>query len=129
MTALYTPFLFQQIETEEKGKGIISLTTFSAGEVMSSFIGEEVTDIRQHTLQIKPGLHLYDPKFIGLFWHSCEPNSVLDMQNKQIIALRNIFPNEPITIDYAHTEDVLFKQFDCSCGSPRCRGRVKGRLE
>ncbi|WP_339138175.1 MAG: hypothetical protein WGN25_08090 [Candidatus Electrothrix sp. GW3-4] len=32
-------------------------------------------------------------------------------------------------MDYAETEDVLFKQFPCSCGSPACRLWITGRKE
>jgi hypothetical protein len=32
-------------------------------------------------------------------------------------------------MDYAETEDVLFKQFPCSCAAPNCRGWITGRRE
>jgi hypothetical protein len=32
-------------------------------------------------------------------------------------------------MDYAETEDVLFKQFPCFCGSPNCRLWITGRKE
>jgi hypothetical protein len=32
-------------------------------------------------------------------------------------------------MDYAETEDTLFKQFPCSCGSSNCRGWITGRKE
>jgi hypothetical protein len=35
---------------------------------------------------------------------------------------------ELLTMDYDETEDILFRAFQCCCGSTRCRGTVGGRL-
>jgi len=32
-------------------------------------------------------------------------------------------------MDYAETEDVLFRQFACCCGSEKCRVWITGRKE
>jgi hypothetical protein len=32
-------------------------------------------------------------------------------------------------MDYASTEDILFKQFPCLCGTPNCRFWISGRKE
>jgi ArsR family transcriptional regulator len=34
-----------------------------------------------------------------------------------------------VTIDYAHTEDFLFRNFPCVCGAPNCRKTVLGRRQ
>jgi hypothetical protein len=34
-----------------------------------------------------------------------------------------------LTMDYAQTEDVLYRQFPCSCGAENCRGWITGRKE
>jgi len=44
-------------------------------------------------------------------------------------AIRDIRPGDYLYMDYAQTEDVLFKQFPCSCGSENCRGWITGRRE
>jgi hypothetical protein len=46
-----------------------------------------------------------------------------------VTALRDIAANSFLYMDYAETEDVLFKQFPCSCGAPNCRGWITGRKE
>ena len=34
-----------------------------------------------------------------------------------------------LTIDYAETEDVLYRQFACHCGASVCRHWITGRHE
>jgi hypothetical protein len=57
--------------------------------------------------------------------HSCDPNLAIQGQIV-LVAMRDIAPDEELTIDWATTDDgdhVL----ECRCGSPRCRGTVTGR--
>jgi SET domain-containing protein len=42
------------------------------------------------------------------------------------VALRDIAPDEELTIDYATCYDTRMTPFDCQCGSPQCRGRIVG---
>jgi hypothetical protein len=51
------------------------------------------------------------------------------MVDLTIVALKDIRANNFLYMDYAETEDILFKQFPCSCGSSNCRGWVTGRKE
>lgn len=111
------------------GKGVISYRAFRRGEVIARMAGPVVNDIRQHTLQIGAGRHLHDTWFSGFFLHSCEPNVALDMQALTVTALADIAPNSYLYMDYAQTEDVLFRQFPCSCGAASCRGWITGRRE
>ena len=83
----------------------------------------------QHSLQIRPGVHFLDLNFCGYFLHSCEPNVHLDMHRLLVHAIRPIRPNDHLLMDYAQTEDALFKQFPCECGSVQCRGWITGRAE
>lgn len=65
--------------------------------------------------------------------HSCDPNcDVVVFPTNYAIALvanRDIFPGEAVTIDYDATEEDLVAQggsFECACGTSNCRGRVVG---
>ncbi|MEG2798235.1 MAG: lysine methyltransferase, partial [Pseudomonas sp.] len=80
----------------------------------------------RQTRQLQPGIHIYDPRFFGLFGHSCNPNEFLDLSELWLWALRDIYPGEALTMDYAATEDKLIKQFACDCGSSRCHGWITG---
>lgn len=128
----YSPFYpksedFEVIHKDDNsGFGVISYRAFKKGELVAIINGERITDIRQHSLQIEPGLHLYDTHFSGYFLHSCRPNVHLDMQNMRVTAVRKIRPGDYILMDYAQTEDVLYRQFPCSCGAANCRGWITG---
>lgn len=114
---------------ESTGKGVICYRAFKQGEVIARMTGEVIPDIRQHTLQIAPDKHLYDTWFSGYFLHSCSPNISLDMDRLTVTALKDIEPNTYLYMDYAETEDTLYKQFPCSCGADNCRGWVGGKLD
>jgi len=114
---------------ELAGRGVIAYRAFKKGEVIARMAGHIVNEIRQHTLQLTPDTHLFDPYFSGYFLHSCSPNISLNMVDLTITALEDIPVNSFLYMDYAETEDVLFKQFPCSCGSASCRGWITGRKE
>ena len=111
------------------GRGVITHRSWRRGEVLARMAGHVVGEIRQHTLQISPVQHNYDPYFSGYFLHSCSPNVSLDMRQMLVSVLEDIPAGGFLYMDYAETEDFLFKQFPCNCGSPRCRGWIAGRLE
>lgn len=37
-----------------------------------------------------------------------------------------IVPGEYLTMDYETTEEELFREFTCCCGSDKCRGLIQG---
>lgn len=111
------------------GLGVITYRSFDPGDLVAMLAGEVITEITQHSLQIEPGLHLLDLYFCGYFLHSCDPNVHLDLSNRKVHAVREIRPGDHLLMDYAQTEEVLFKQFACQCGSVHCRGWVTGYAE
>ena len=123
------PADFQVRETEDKGKALTCLTLFHRGEKMARFDGWTSPVVMQHTLQKREGVHIYDPHFIGMLAHSCDPNVMLDMDTQEMWALKEIRPGDVLSMDYAATEDHLFKSFPCSCGSKNCRGFITGRKQ
>ena len=114
---------------EASGKGVICYRAFKRGEVIAKMSGKVINEIRQHTLQIDAERHLYDTHFSGYFLHSCAPNISLDMDKMTVTALDDIPANSYLYMDYAETEDHLFKQFPCSCGASSCRGWVGGKKD
>lgn len=117
------------VVSEMVGLGVVSTRAHTRGSVVEAFRGVVSPFIEQHSLQVTPHQHIVDREFIGYLSHSCNPNCVLDMQRFRLLALRDIPSDTVLTIDYAVTEDELFKQFPCSCGAPNCRGWVTGRSE
>lgn len=114
---------------QSSGDGVLALRSFSAGELVAVISGEIVPDIRQHTLQISANKHLLDLYFTGYLLHSCSPNISVDMQRMTVTAVKDIAANTFLYMDYAETEEVLYKQFPCSCGSENCGGWITGSLE
>ena len=113
-----------------KGLGVYALRTYGRGERIAVVSGEIVGEHRLlHTLQLTAHTHLYDPAFTGCLLHSCDPNAIIDPAKREVTALKDIGIDEAITVDYAHTEDRLVKQFACMCGSSNCRRWIKGRKE
>ncbi|MBF0247919.1 MAG: SET domain-containing protein-lysine N-methyltransferase [Alphaproteobacteria bacterium] len=121
--------LWELEDVEVIGKRVRSLAYFQRGTVVARFAGTLTYEVMQHTLQVTPTTHILDTNMVGYLSHSCGPNCLLDMTRLEVLALKDIRPGEILSIDYAVTEDVLFKQFPCSCGSPECRHWVTGRRE
>lgn len=113
----------------EYGLGVRTLVGRGKGEVIHHFTGVLTSELLQHSLQVRPGLHISETKIIGFLSHSCEPDCRLDMDRSELVALRDIRPGDLLTIDYAETEDVLYRQFACHCGAATCRHWITGRHE
>ncbi|KVM46038.1 SET domain-containing protein-lysine N-methyltransferase [Burkholderia ubonensis] len=121
---------FQIIQTQDgRGAGVRALKAFARGRRMARVSGQIAAFCRLHTLQINAHTHLYDPHFSGLLLHSCDPNVRLDMAGFELWSLRDIAAGEMLTMDYASTEDMLMRQFECHCGAPNCRRWITGAKE
>lgn len=111
------------------GEGVMTFCDFQPGDVLFGFTGFFSSEITQFSLQFREGLHLHDPYFMGKILHSCDPNAICDMEHRLFVARLPIQAGSFITMDYAQTEDYLFKTFECQCNSPQCRGIIKGRKQ
>ena len=121
---------FQIAEREDgKGKAVYTLSGHARGEMIGRFTGLIVPYRTQHSLQLNPNLHVLDLHFIGYLAHSCSPNVFVDMQEFEVWALEDIAPESALTMDYASTEDELYRQFTCLCGHANCRHWITGRKE
>lgn len=121
-------FAIQKI-SQSVGEGVVALVPFSRGEIVCAFTGYLVNVITQYSLMLGPGQHVHDPYFMGKVLHSCDPNTFCDMKRRVFVARKHIKAGEWVTMDYAQTEEELFKPFPCSCGSVNCRGFITGRAE
>ena len=54
--------------------------------------------------------------------HSCDPNTAFD--GLTVLAIKNIFKGQELTLNYADFLDQHMEPFDCKCGAPTCRGRI-----
>jgi len=111
------------------GRVVRSNAAFDYGEIICRFDGQFTSEVSQHSLQVAPGRHLVDVAFAGLLTHSCNPNVLLRMSEQEAWALAPIAPGDLLTIDYAQTEEYLYRAFACGCGSSGCRGMIHSSKE
>ena len=109
--------------------GIKSRVGFDSRTLIAKVFGYALSDRRQHTFQISARIRLYDPWVCGLLRHSCNPNVFLDTTYLELWTVQPIAAGALLTLDYACTEDALFRQFACQCGELNCRGWITGSQE
>jgi D-alanine-D-alanine ligase len=56
--------------------------------------------------------------------HSCNPNTAYNGFN--VVAVRNIYKGEELTLDYASFLDESMEPFNCQCGAVNCRKFITG---
>jgi hypothetical protein len=105
---------------------LVAKNDIGTGETIFTCTPTEITRERTwRTIQIDFNRHLKND-LLDYVDHSCEPNSVFDVDRLAMVALRNIEKGEPITFFYPGAEVELALGFDCHCGSRDCIGHVKG---
>ncbi|MCB0358373.1 MAG: SET domain-containing protein [Bdellovibrionales bacterium] len=117
--------------TESYGKGVYARRAFTRGDQVLEFGGprvhlDEITAFERF-LEIGDGWFLgpsgKPDDFVN---HSCEPNCAVSFDGGRpaLVALRNISEGDQITFDYSTCMIRDRTAFECSCGSPDCRGTV-----
>jgi uncharacterized protein len=132
-----SPKLEVRAEPEKGGFGVYAIDAVAAGEIVSVWGGYIVDaeqletlphEVQQHTVQIEEGLYLATiggAETADFINHSCDPNLGLRGQIT-LVALRDIAVGEEVCFDYAMTDCTPYDEFECHCGSPNCRGIVRG---
>lgn len=85
--------------------GVKARVPFDSRVRIARVSGWAVGERRLHTLQLSSRIHLYDCWFCGLLKHSCNPNVFFDSTYLELWTLRPIAPGDPLTMDYASTEE------------------------
>ncbi len=88
----------------------------------------EQTTPQTLALQIGPDLYIGESGQADDFVnHCCEPNAGMRIEGTDVrlIAMADISIGEQILFDYSTTMDEDDFEFDCLCGSPVCRGRIR----
>ncbi len=132
-----SPKLEVRSEPEKGGFGVYAIAPVPAGEVVAVWGGVVVDaaqletlphDVQQHSVQIEEGLYsatIGGAESADFINHSCDPNLGLRGQIA-LVALRDISVGEEVCFDYAMTDCTPYDEFECRCGSPICRGTVRG---
>ena len=133
---ILTP-LARSAATNGTGYGAIAIAPIPAGDIVAAWGGRCVTrdelDLlpegqQARSLQIDEGLYLAgapEPEPADFINHSCEPNCA-PSGNVVLVALRDIAVGEELCYDYATTDGSDYDEFECSCGSASCRGKITG---
>ena len=127
------------------GKGVFALKPIRAGETVIEYVGEIITwkeALRRHPHDPNDPHHTFffhvDEKRVidagvggnAARWinHACSPNCEADEVDGRIFikALRPLKPGEELFYDYGLIIDERYtpklkKQYECRCGSPKCR--------
>jgi len=119
-----------------EGLGLFANAPVSKGELVGVLGGRVIDDAelrelartraKYNSLAIAEGLNLLldDDETITRGNHSCDGN--LWMRDAYSLeARRDIATDEELTVDYALQTAVEW-EMSCNCGSPRCRGVVRG---
>jgi hypothetical protein len=114
------------IRTENKFRSLVTKRAYSTGEVISGIPSNNVVNkANRFTVQIGRNEHTHVGKLAALN-HSCDPNVILDTENLQMIARRDIAKGEELSFFYPSTEWEMDAPFICLCGASSCIHVVAG---
>jgi len=116
---------------------LVAIRPIAAGECVVAFGGYMVRgDVfaalpaRRRSLSVQVADDLYlvgaaQPEPHDMVNHSCDPNCGI-LGSTVLVAMRPIAAGEELSYDYAMSDGSPYDEFDCSCGTAACRGRVTG---
>ena len=124
-------------ESPIHGQGCFATDFFPKGRKIAEYTGEKISN-REASRRARRRRNLRICA-INSYWsldgsvggngthyinHSCEPNSYMKILHGHILffALRDIHPDEEITLDYVITLHSNKKK--CHCKAPSCRGTI-----
>jgi len=117
VTAVISPQLHLQL---------VASQPIMVGEVIVQSCKEEIQNHRTwRTLQLDESRHLRN-EFLNFVDHSCSPNSLLDVDNLALVAIRDIPVGRPIRFFYPGSEVELSQEFGCHCASKECLQHING---
>lgn len=127
-------------KTKHKGFGVFAKNTISKGVVIGDYTGELVDYLNVDYAKEKKQMYLmyYNDTYgiypdlsepgVHLINHSCSPNCWLAKYKDRtlVFALRDIVPNEEITINYLLSPKNNCKNcpHTCKCDIPACTGSM-----
>ena len=109
-------------------KSLHALIPFKKGDLICKFKAGEIYKTPNYlTIQRDINEHItLVPVFLQYTNHSCSPNLSFDTSNMEVIALKDIEPNDEFTFFYPSTELDMAQPFICFCGSKDCLQNIHG---
>ena len=118
-----------EVKDSEYGKGVFALRNFQKGDLVVTATAVRTISVKDsHTVQIDWNTHSLMDVPATLINHSCSANVGPKNNHKGCYdwyAVKPISKGEEIYSDYESFENEI-EGFDCSCGTPECRGTLKG---
>jgi uncharacterized protein len=134
--------MFEIKESKIHSRGIFATQNIKVGVKIMEITGEKISEeetIQRELENLKKGstyIFILNDKYSldGEFYgnesryinHSCNPNCEVmgDDENLYLVAIKEIIPEEELTIDYAFPkDDKIFTK--CFCNSENCRGYLE----
>jgi len=118
-----------EIELKKRLSNIDSFGIFTKNAIANDTefyqipLGIIYSETKPRCARIADEKYVSDDKVLNWVNHSCNPNSRLDIDRDDpvLIAIRDILPNEEISVDYNQTE-VQGVRVECTCKSENCKG-------
>lgn len=108
-------------------KGLFAAADLAQDEVLLTYDGPVLYHPTRLSIQIDDNRHIEGTNDSNAFLnHSCDPSAYVDWNNLCLKAKRALRAGEEITCDYNTTDYEIHSVFQCSCGSPKCRGIIRG---
>jgi uncharacterized protein len=123
-----TDFVVQQ---NRFGRGVYAKVPVKRGGILAVVTGQRVHQRTRMSIQVDWTTHVE----LGPPWdfinHSCDPNCYLAIRcgsvSIEIVTIRDLEPGEELFLDYDLFEyEIHHFPSACLCGSPTCRGTVRG---
>ena len=109
------------------GARLITDQPFRRGAVIYHISGYRVTEgATYQTIQVGRTRHIEELGVIAYLNHSCQPNTVIDVERLDVLAARDIAAGEELNFFYPSTEWEMDRPFICLCGAPQCVRLVAG---
>ncbi len=115
-----------------KGRGVFALEPIQHGQHIIALEGRllPTADLTDDLLALQVDHDLWlcsdGSSLDDMINHSCDPNAGFLDGQPVLHALRDIAAGEEICWDYSTSISEPGWTLDCCCGSPRCRGVVRG---
>ncbi|RYZ85162.1 MAG: SET domain-containing protein-lysine N-methyltransferase [Proteobacteria bacterium] len=115
-------------DTVSNEKAFFAQRTYQPGDVVADFsAGAILNEPTYLTVQIDIDRHIMlEPEHLQYINHSCDPNVFFDTYAMQVIALKEIAEDEEMTFFYPSAEWDMAQPFNCTCGSSKCLGQIRG---
>ena len=137
MSYNYLTPLAEMRPTTGAGFGSFAISPIPSGTIVACFGGEQMNratfnaqdpDRRARSIQIETDSFLLGPVVRepgDAVNHSCAPNCGMGGA-AQVVAMVDIAVGVELNFDYAMADDSDYDEFECACGTPLCRGTVRG---